>query len=61
LCTGKLISKDQSGDECLLERIESITTGGVELPQNILLGKVYQWNNNVQIVKDKLVIEISEN
>jgi len=33
--------------EYLLERVENITTGGVELPRNVLLGKVYQWNDNV--------------
>jgi len=33
------MSEDRSGGECLLERIESIMTEGVELPRNILLGK----------------------
>jgi len=41
------MSKDGGGDECFLERIESIMTGGVELPRNILPGEVYQWNNNI--------------
>jgi len=41
------MNEDWNGDEYLLKRIESITTGGVELPQNILLGKVCQWNDNV--------------
>jgi len=36
------MSKDRSGDEYFLERIESITTEEVELPRNILLGKACQ-------------------
>jgi len=36
------VSEDGSGDECLLERVESIMTGGIKLPENILLGEVYQ-------------------
>ena len=34
------ISEDRSGDECLLKRVESIITEEIELPRNILLGKV---------------------
>jgi len=41
------ISEDRGGDECLLERVESITTGGVKLPGNVLPGEVCQWNDNV--------------
>ena len=41
------INEDGSGSECLLERIESIMTGGVKLPRDVLLGEAYQWNNNV--------------
>ena len=41
------ISEDRYGGECFLERVESILTGGVELPRNILLGEVCQWNDNV--------------
>ena len=55
-----LISENRSGCECLFERVESITIGGVELPENVLLNEVYQWNDNVQVVEDKLAIEISE-
>jgi len=55
-----LISKDRSEDECLFERIESITIGEVKLPRDVLLGEAYQWNNNVQVVEDKPVIKISE-
>jgi len=39
---GNLMSKDGSRGKCFLERIESITTEGVKLPRNILLGEVYQ-------------------
>jgi len=35
------MSEDGSRGECLLKRIENITTGGVELPKNVLLGEVY--------------------
>jgi len=34
--------------------------GRVELSENILLDKSYQWNNNLWIVKDKPVIKISK-
>jgi len=54
------MSEDRSKGKYLLERIESITTREVKLPWNILLGEVYQWNDNVQIVKDESAIEISK-
>jgi len=37
-----LMSEDRSRDKCLLERVESITTGGVELPRNVLPGEACQ-------------------
>ena len=43
------MNEDRSRDEYLLERIESIITGGVKLPRNVLLSETYQWNNNIQI------------
>jgi len=52
--------KNRSGGECFLKRVESITTGGIELLENILLDKACQRNNNFQVVEDELVIEISE-
>jgi len=42
LSIGNPISENRNKDECLLERVESITTGRVELPRNILSGEVYQ-------------------
>ena len=36
------MSEDRDRCECLLEKIESITTGGVELPRNVLLNRVCQ-------------------
>jgi len=35
------MSEDGSRSECLLERIESIMIGEVELPRNVLSGEVY--------------------
>ena len=35
-------------------------TGGVKLLRNVLLGEAYKWNNNVQIIENELVIEISK-
>ena len=32
-----LMSENRSGGECFLERVKSITTGGVELAENVLL------------------------
>ena len=36
------MSEDRSGGKYLLERIESIIIGGVELPRDILPGEVYK-------------------
>jgi len=41
------MSEDRSRGEYFFERIESIMTGGVKLPRNILLGEMCQWNDNV--------------
>jgi len=54
------ISENRSRSKCLLERVESITIEGVKLPGNVLLGKLYQWNDNVQVVKDELAIKVSK-
>jgi len=54
------MSKDGGKDKCLLERVESIMIGGVKLLRNIFSDKVCQWNNDVQIIEDRLVIEISK-
>ena len=47
LSIGNPMSEDKCGGECFLERVESILTGGVELPRNVLSGEAYQWNDNV--------------
>ena len=47
LSIGNLISKNRSKGKYFLERVESILTGEVELPRNILLGEACQWNDNV--------------
>jgi len=60
LSIGNLMSKDRSGGKCFLERVESILTGRVELPRNVLLGEVCQWNDNVQVVEDEPVVKVSE-
>ena len=44
---GNPMSKDRSGGKCFLERVESILTGRVKLPKNVLLSEVCQWNDNV--------------
>ena len=52
------MSEDQSGGKCFLERVKSISTGGVELPRNVLPSEACQWNDNVQVVKDKPVVKV---
>jgi len=47
LSIGNPISEDRRGGKCFLERVESIYTEGVELPKNVLLGEICQWNDNV--------------
>ena len=54
------MSEDESGDKCFLKRVESIMTGEVKLPRNVLPGEVCQWNDNVQVVEDKLVVKVCE-
>jgi len=39
LSIGNSISKNRCRGKCLLERVESIMTGGVELSRNVLLGE----------------------
>jgi len=54
------ISKDRSRGKYFLERVESIYTGGVKLPRNVLLGKACQWNDNVRVVEDELAVKVCE-
>ena len=60
LYIGNPMSNNKSRGECLLKRVESITTEGVKLPGNVLLGKLYQWNDNVQVVKDEPAVKVCE-
>jgi len=52
------MSEDRYRGKCFLERVESILTEGVKLPRNVLPGKVYQWNDNVRVVEDELVVKV---
>ena len=36
------MSENRSRDECFLERVGSIVTGGVKIPENVLLSEAYQ-------------------
>ena len=60
LSIGNPMSKDRDGGKCFLERVESILTGGVKLPRNVLLGEMCQWNDNVQIVEDEPAVKVCE-
>ena len=51
------MSEDRSRGKYLLERVENIIAEEIELPKNILLGEICQWNDNIQVVKDEPVIE----
>ena len=52
------MSEDRSRGKCFLERVESISTGGVELPRNVLLDEICQWNDNVQVVEDEPAVKV---
>jgi len=52
------MSENGSRGEYLLEGVESIMTGGVKPPENILSDKACQWNDNVQVIEDKPVVKI---
>ena len=54
------MSENRSGGKCFLERVESIFTGGVELPRNVLLGEVCQWDDNVRVVEDEPAVKVSK-
>ena len=41
LSIGNPMSENRGGGKCFLERVESILTGGVKLPRNVLPGEVY--------------------
>ena len=58
LSIGNPMSEDRFGGKCFLERVESILTGEVKLPRNVLPGEACQWNDNVQVVEDKLVVKV---
>ena len=58
LSIGNPMSKDRSGGKYFLERVESILTGEVELPRNILPGEACQWNDNVQVVEDEPAVKV---
>jgi len=60
LSIGNPMGEDRSGGKCFLERVESILTGGVELPRNVLLGEACQWNDNVRVVEDEPAVKVSE-
>ena len=60
LSIGNLISEDRCRDKYFLERVESILTGEVKLPRNILPDEACQWNNNVQVVEDELAVKVCE-
>jgi len=47
LSIGNPISENGSRSKYFLERVESIMTGGVELPKNVLLDEACQWNDDV--------------
>jgi len=52
------MSENRNRDECFLEEVESILTGGVELLRNVLPSEASQWNNNVQVVEDKPSVKV---
>jgi len=54
------MSENRCRDKCFLERVESILTGGVKLPRNVLLDKTCQWNDNVRVVEDELAVKVCE-
>jgi len=60
LSIGNPMGEDRSRGKCFLERVESILTGGVKLPRNVLLGEACQWNDNVQIVEDEPAVKVSK-
>ena len=54
------VCENRSGDECLFKEVESIMTGEIKLPGNVLPDKAYQWNDNVWVVEDKPAVKVSK-
>ena len=57
---GNLVHKDRSKNKCFLEGVENIITEGVKLLEDFLLGEIYQFNDDVQVIEDELVVKISK-
>jgi len=52
------MSEDRSRGEYFLEKVKSISIGGVKFPRNVLLGRMCQWNDNVQVVEDEPAVKV---
>jgi len=47
LSIGNPVYENKNRDKYILQGVESITIEEIELPENVLPDKTYQWNNNV--------------
>jgi len=47
LSIGNPVHENRNRDKYLLQGVESTTIGEIELPENVLPDKAYQWDNNV--------------
>jgi len=54
------VNENRSRDECFLKRVESIIIKRAKLPEDIFLDKMNQWNNDVQVDKNKLVVKVGK-
>ena len=57
---GNPVHENRNRDKYLLQGVESTTIGEIELPENVLPDKAYQWDNNVWVVENKLAIKVSK-
>jgi len=47
LSIGNPVHENKNRDEYFLQGVESTMIGEIELPENVLPGETYQWNNNI--------------
>ena len=54
------MSKDRSGSEGFLEAVEGCSAGIIEVPVGTFAGEPGEWNSDLGIVLNEMVVEISK-
>ena len=54
------MGKDRSGGECKFEHVEGALAVGVKTPWGILPEKAGHWDDDIEVLQNKMMIEICE-